>query len=91
MFKKHYATLQVGLQSPDVLAGNLYARGIIDEDVRDGVQSPFITPIKKSQILINAIEKAIKTEPQHFHEFLNILAIEPTTEPLHKRLLDTYG
>jgi hypothetical protein len=81
----------VGFQSPDVLAGNLYARGIIDEDIRDKVQMPYITPVKKSQILLNAIEKAIKAEPQHFHVFLDVLALEPTTKPLQERLLDAYG
>ena len=91
VFKEHYGLLQVGFQSPDVLAGNLYAKGIIDEEVRDGAQSPFITPMKKSQILLNAVEKAIKMEPQHFYVFLSVLAMERTTEPLYKRLLDTYG
>ena len=91
MFKEHYDILQLGFQSPDVLAGNLYARGIIDEDVRDKVQSPYITPMKKNQILLNAVEKAIKAESQNFHVFLDILALEPTTKPLQTRLLDAYG
>ena len=91
MFREHYAILQECFLSPDVLAGNLYARGIIDEDVRDGIQSPYITRVKKSQILLNAVEKAIKAEPQNFREFLHILALERTTEALHKRLWNTYG
>ena len=91
VFREHYAVLQECFLSPDVLAGNLYARGIIDDNVRDGVQSPYITPVRKSQILLNAVEKAIKAEPQHFHAFLDILANEQTTKPLQKRLWDTYG
>ena len=86
MFKEHYDILQVGFQSPDALAGDLYARSIIDQDSRDRAQAPYNTPMKKSQILLNAVEKAIKAEPQHFHVFLDVLANEQTTKPLQKRL-----
>ena len=90
-FRQHYALLQECILSPNTLAGNLYSRKIIDEDIRDEVQAPYNTPMKKSQILLNAVEKAIKAEPQHFHVFLDVLANEQTTKPLQKRLWDTYG
>lgn len=91
MFREHYSDLQYVIQSPDVLAGVLYTRGIVHEDVRDRAQSPFINCVKKSQILLNAVEQAIKAQPENFFLFLDILKEEPTTEPFYKRLRDTYG
>ena len=91
VFRKHYDYMQEGFQSPGVLAGKLYARGVIDEEVRDRAQSPFTTPIKKSQILLNAVEQAIKSDTQHFNHFLDILAGDPITKPLYKRLWESYG
>jgi len=91
VFKRHYSVLQSAIQSPGTLAGILYANGIIDEDVRDRAQLPSITGSKSNQILLNAVEQAIKTEPQNFHKFLDILTDEPTTELLSSRLLECYS
>ena len=91
VFQTHYSYLQEGFLSPGVLAGVLYARGIVDEDARDRAQSQYITNVKKSQILLNAVEKAIKINTQHFHHFLDILGDDRTTKPLYERLRDSYG
>ena len=42
--------------------------------------------MKKSEILLNEVEKVIKAEPGHFHIFLDVLANEQTTKPLQKSL-----
>ena len=74
-----------------MIAGILYSKGIIHEDVRDRAQLPSNTCLKSNQILLNAVEQAIKTHPQwQFHQFLDILADEPTIEPLYKRLQESY-
>ena len=91
VFREHYGDLQLAFQSPHVSAGILYARGIIDEDTREGVQSSYKTCVTRSQILLNAVEQAIKVQPQNFHQFLDVLANEPTTESLYKRLSDVYN
>ena len=90
MFRKHYSDLQWAIQSPGVSAGILYAKGIIDEDIRDQAQLLCNTTVKSNQILLNAIEQAIKTHPQCFHQFLGILADEPTTELLYRQLQVSY-
>jgi len=74
-----------------MLAGFLYTNGIIDEDVRDRAQLTDNTVLKRNQILLNAVEQAIKTEPQNFHKFLDILADERATELLYSRLLECYS
>ena len=91
MFRKHYSELQCAIQSPEVSAGILYAKSIIDENVRDRAQLTCITHVESNQILLNAVEQAIKTHRQHFHQFLNILAVEPTTALLHRHLQESYS
>lgn len=91
VFRKHYSELQCAIQSPEVSAGILYAKGIIDENVRDRAQLTCITRVESNQILLNAVEQAIKTHHQHFHQFLNILAVEPTTALLYRRLQESYS
>ena len=91
MFRRHYSELQCAIQSPEVSASILYAKGIIDANVRDRAQLTCITRVESNQILLNAVEQAIKTHHQHFHQFLDILAEEPTTVPLYIRLQESYS
>ena len=91
VFKEYYSDLQWAIQSPGVFACNLYSKGIIDEEVRDRAQLLSITCVERNQILLSAVEQAIKTHPQHFQQFLDILADEPTTECLYRRILESYS
>ena len=90
MFRRHYNDLQDGIQSPSVLAGLLYSSNIIDADVRDTVQLPGNTVRRKNQILLNAVEQAISSDPQCFHQLMDSLVDEAANKPLHIRIMDTY-
>ena len=46
---------------------------------------------RATRSLLNAVEQAIKAHRQHFHQFLNILAVEPTTALLYRRLQESYS
>ena len=73
-----------------MLAGLLYSSNIIDADVRNSVQLPANTVRRKNQILLNAVEQAISSDPQCFHQLMDSLVDEAANKPLHIRIMDTY-
>ena len=90
-FRKHYDTIRSTIQSPDMLASTLYAKHLVCKDVRDEAQLDTSTVMKKCQVLLNAVEQKIKSNPCHFHHFLDILKEEPLSEDLYSLLWQTYG
>ena len=63
MFRRHYNDLQDDIQSQLVLAGFLYSSNIIDADVKDIVQLPGNTVHRQNQVLLNAVEQVISSDP----------------------------
>ena len=90
VFRKHYSKLQNGLQSPSLIAGELYSKNIIDQNVRDAGQMITSTVLAAITVLLNAVERAISKNPQCFHQFMDILDEDPTTQPLRMKLMNTY-
>ena len=88
--QRHYNNLQGGIQSPSELASKLYSRSIITQDVRDraGQMTTFTTD-DRNAILLNAVERAIYSDPRYFWQFMDILNDDPTTKRLHTLLMDT--
>ena len=74
-----------------MLASALYAKHIICKDIRDEAQLNTSTDMKKCQVLLNAVEQKIRSNPCHFHHFLDILEEEPSSEDLYSLLRQTYG
>lgn len=89
-FKYHFSDLQSGIQSPLALASKLYSIGIITEAVHDQTMLPCYTVQEKNRILLTGVKQAIFSNPRCFRKFVQILDDEPTTEPLRKKLLETY-
>ena len=90
VLRKHYHELQYGIQAPTVLAGRLYAEGIIDDIVRDTVQMSSTIKLEKNQALLNAVEQAISSDSQCFYQLIGILGDEPSTKPLHSMIMASY-
>ena len=90
VFREHYKHLQIGIQSPLALVGLLYSNGIIPFDVRNTVQLPGNTVLSRNQILLNAVEQAISSDPQYFYQFMDSLADEPANKSLHTKIMNTY-
>ena len=89
-FKKHFHDLQVGIQSPEVLACKLYSSDIIDNAVREKTNLASLTVLEKNVFMLTAVEQAISSDPQVFHQFIKDLDDEPTNAIFHKMLLDAY-
>ena len=90
VFKEHYSTLQCGIQSPSELAGKLFSKSIITQNVREAAQLTTSTVHEKNTALLDGVERAISSDPQYFHQFMTILDDDPTTKPLHTLLMNTY-
>ena len=90
VFREHYSDLQSGLQSPSWIAGKLYSKKIIDRNVRNAGQMTKSTVLEKNIALLDAVEQAISCDPQCFHQFMDILDDDPTTQPLHMKLMSKY-
>ena len=91
VFREHYSDLQNGLQSPPLIAGKLYSKKIIDRNVRNAAQMTNSTVLEKNNALLDAVEQAIASSSQCFHQFMDILDDDPTTQPLRTKLMNTYG
>ena len=91
VFREHFSELQTGLQSPPLIAGKLYSRKIIDRNVRNACQITTSTVLEKNTALLDAVEQAISCDPQCFHQFMEILDDDLTTNPLHTKIMNTYG
>lgn len=90
VFRKHYSALQCGIQSPSVLAGKLFSKSIIAPNVREAAQLTTTTVHQNNTTLLDGVERAISSDPQCFHQFINILDDDPTTKPLRTKLMNTY-
>lgn len=90
VFKKHYSDLQCGIQSPSELAGKLFSKSIITQNVREAAQLTTSTVHEKNTALLDGVERAISSDPQCFHQFVDILGGDPTTKPLYTLLMNTY-
>lgn len=80
----------MGIQSPEVLACKLYSSGIIDNTVREKTKLASLTVLEKNGFMLTAVEQAISSDPQLFHQFIKVLGDEPTNQIFQKMLLDAY-
>ncbi|KAL5506229.1 hypothetical protein EMCRGX_G007828 [Ephydatia muelleri] len=85
--KKHYSDLVGTIQDPADLAGSLYSRDIITRSVRDEIQQrgDLITK-RKNEVLINAVEAQVTTDPSLFQVFMEVLKEEPSLSTIVERM-----
>lgn len=83
VFTKHFSEQQDGIQSPSELAGKLYSKGIIAQNVREAAQLTTSTVYDKNTALLDGVEQAISSDPQNFLQVMGILNDDPTTKPLY--------
>eukprot|EP00731_Ephydatia_muelleri_P004602 Em0002g778a len=87
LLKTHYSDLVGTIQDSAGLAGSLYSRGIISQSVRDKVQERVdLTTKEKSQVLINAVEAQVTTDPSMFQAFMEVLTEEPSLSTIVEKM-----
>ena len=77
----------MGILSPEVLACKLYSSDIIDNAVREKTNLASLTVLEKNGLMLTAVEQAISSDPQVFHQFIKDLDDKPTNTIF---LLDAY-
>lgn len=78
-FRECYADILTAIQSPEHLANELFAKNVIDNEVKDQVHLDPQTRMKKGHILLDAVEQAIRADPTCFHVFTEALHQEGTS------------
>eukprot|EP00731_Ephydatia_muelleri_P004541 Em0002g717a len=86
LLKKHYSDLVGTIQDPAGLAGSLYSRDIISRSVRDEIQQRDLITKRKNEVLINAVEAQVTTDPSKFQAFMEVLKEEPSLSTIVKRM-----
>ena len=86
LVKKYYSDLVGTIQDPAGLAGSLYSRGIIARSVRDEIQQRDLITKRKNEVLINAVEAQVTTDPSKFQVFMEVLKEEPSLSTIVKRM-----
>ena len=84
--KNHYSDLVGTIQDPAGLAGSLYSRGLISQTVRDEIQQRDLITKRKNEILINAVEAQVTTDPSMFQVFMEVLKEEPSLSTIVERM-----
>ena len=86
LLKKHYSDLVGTIQDPAGLAGSLYSSGMITRSVRDEIQQRDLITKRKNEVLINAVEAQVTTDPSMFQVFMEVLKEEPSLSTIVERM-----
>ena len=86
MFRRHYTELKAAIQSPEIVADELFARGSIDFGIKEKVHLHTCTTSENCEILLRAIWQKIVVDPNQFHELITVLQKEPATKKFADRL-----
>ena len=87
VFRSHYTELKAAIQSPEVVADELFAKGSIDFGVKEKVHLHTRTTSENCEILLHAIGQHISVDPKEFHVFISVLQKQPATKEFADRLL----
>ena len=87
VFRRHYTELKAAIQSPEIVADELFARGSIDFGIKEKVHLHTCTTSENCEILLHAIWQKIIVDPNQFRELITVLQKEPATKKLADRLL----
>ena len=90
VLKKHYRDLVGTIQDPARIAGSLYSRNVISQHVRDEVQQRGdLTNERKNEVLVNAVETQVTTDPSVYQVFMEVLGEEPYLSALVRKMTET--
>ena len=79
--------MKAAIQSPEIVADELFARGSIDSGIKEKVHLQTRTTSENCEILLHAIGQKIIVDPNQFHELITVLQKDPATKEFADRLL----
>ena len=87
-FQKCYGLLYDSIDSPKSLAMWLYSCELLTKATRKKISS---LDSQSADVLLDAVEGQIKTDPRNFYKFLEQLGKEKSMQNLCRKLKDTCG
>ena len=89
-FRSLMRDLKKAISSPDSIAFDVYAAGIINEAKRDEICDSQQS-LNKKQVLLKAVEAQIQLQPKVYYEFLEILSEEPSLDFICQKMREKCG
>ena len=86
LFRKHYDRLYHAIQDPLSLATRLYSQDVITSAVKEQMSVLGLSRLEKNNVLLNAVEMQIQTDPRVFRAFLSTLNEDTTMQSLVKSM-----
>ena len=90
-FRKHSADLLTVIQNPEVLAWELYSKGVVSSTVVEFTNNMMHGRSTRTSNLLVAVDSQIEVDPGVFDVFLSVLDKRPTMSDLCGRMKDDYG
>ena len=81
-FREHYDRLYHAIQDPLSLATRLFSQGIIASAVKEQMSVLGLSRLEKNNVLLNAVEMQIQTDPSVLHVFLETLNEDTSMQSL---------
>ena len=81
-FREHYYRLIRTIQDPLSLAAQLYSQGIIASAVKEQMSMLGLSRLEKNNVLLNAVEMQIQTDPSVLHVLLATLNEDSSMQSL---------
>ena len=86
-FHQEYFTLHTGIRSGvDTLAMEAFADDLVCEEVKNKATSPTTDRHVRTRAFLDGIQDRIKTDPEAFYKFVDLLRRKPAYEHLAKKL-----
>ena len=85
-----YATLVEAIQDPNTLAGVLFSKGILSQEIVLELYAPQLSKAQKNHKILQCVQSHVVSEPSCLWTFISSLQCVPSAEYLANVLVDTF-
>ena len=79
------------IQNPDLLAWQLYSKGVLSEMVVDKVSTMELSTVQKNTKLLSAVREQIAVDQSKFQDLLIVLREQPELKDVAEKLSGLIG
>ena len=90
-FRKCSGDLTTRIQNPELLAWQLYSKGVLSEMVVDKVSTMELSTVQKNTKLLSAVREQIAVDESKFQDLLIILRERPELKDVAEKLTGLIG
>ena len=85
-----YATLVEAIQDPNTLAGVLFSKGILSQEIVLELYDPQLSKAQKNLKILQCVQSHVVSDPSSLWTFISSLQCVPSAEYLANVLVDTF-